>query len=487
MLSNEKTAGDGATTINDATVNDFNVPQCPPHTTESKLMRRIDLHVIPFLCILYLLAFLDRVNIGNANVYGLAKDLKLKGHEYNVALVVFFVPYILFEIPSNVLLKHFKPRLWLSFNMFGFGVVTMCQGFVKNYAGLLVTRTLLGVFETGMFPGCFYLISMWYKRSEAQKRYTFFFGSTTLAGAFGGLIAAGIGHMDGTAGYKGWRWIFILEGLLTAVIAILFFFILPNFPEDTKWLTPEEKTYVAARLQVDQGKAALERKMTGRDVARLFKDWKIYPGAFMYMGTLVAAYGYAYFSPTLIKTYGYSPIHTQLFSVPPWAAAFVVAMTVAALSDKVKMRMPFALFCTTLALIGFCILVSVHDNIDLQYGALFLVTCGSYSSMPLLICWFTMNLGGHHRRSVGTAWMISVGNIGGIIAVFAFLQADAPKYIKGYSICLAFDVLALVTIVTYAIMCLSANRKRRRGGPSHLTEEEKTDLGDMNPDYRYLL
>ena len=119
--------------------------------------------------------------------------------------------------------------------MFLFGLVTVCQGLVRNWSGLLATRFFLGLAETGMFPGSFYLIGMWYKRSEAQKRYSFFFGSTSLAGAFGGLLASAIGNMDGMRGYLGWRWIFILEGVLTCVIAFAFYFMIPDFPEDAKW------------------------------------------------------------------------------------------------------------------------------------------------------------------------------------------------------------------------------------------------------------
>ena len=116
--------------------------------------------------------------------------------------------------------------------MFGFGLVTICQGLVQNYGGLITTRFFLGVFESGMFPGSFYLIGMWYKRHEAQKRYTFFFASTTLAGAFGGLLASAIGKMDGMKGYSGWRWIFILEGVLTCVVSFAWFFV-SNFPVKT--------------------------------------------------------------------------------------------------------------------------------------------------------------------------------------------------------------------------------------------------------------
>jgi MFS family permease len=349
-----------------------------------------------------------RVNISNANIFGLSKELNLTiNNRFNTALVIFFVPYVLFEIPSNILLKKLKPNVWLSICMFMFGLFSIIQGLVQNYAGLLVTRFFLGVAESAMFPGCFYLIGMWYRRHEAQRRYSFFFSSTTLAGAFGGLLAAAIGKMDGLRGYRGWRWIFILEGVLTCVVAILFFFIIPNFPEDAKWLTEDERAYVKARLQADQGKSARERKITVKDIGNVFKDFKVIVGGFMYFGLIVPAYGYAYFAPGIIQGYGYSLIQTQLHSVPPWAAAFGWAMVIAYISDKVKHRFLFAIFCILISIAGFAIVDSIHNNKHVQYGALFLITSGTYSAMPIIVCWFNMNLGGHHRRAVGTAWQVS--------------------------------------------------------------------------------
>jgi len=373
---------------------------------------RIDFRIIPFLCILYLLAFLDRVNIANAKSFSLVSDLNLTGVQYNTALTMFFVPYIIFEIPSNIFLKRLRPNAWLSLCMFLFGLVSVCQGLVTSYGGLLTTRFFLGLFESGMFPGSFYLIGMWYKRSEAQRRYSFFFSSTTLAGAFGGLLASAIGKMDGLRGYHGWRWIFILEGCLTCVVAAIFFFFIPSFPEDAKWLTEEERSYIRARLQVDQGRSAAEREISLRDVGRVFKDYKIYLGGLMYFGLIVPAYGYAFFAPTIIATYGYSAIKTQLFSVPPWACAFAFSMIIAYLSDKFKHRFLFALIPICVSITGFGILITVHHNYHLEYAALFLVAMGTYSAMPVIICWFNMNLGGHHRRAVGIAWQVGFGNIG---------------------------------------------------------------------------
>lgn len=461
---------------------------CPPHTTEMKLMTKIDFRVIPFLCILYLLAFLDRVNIANAKIFGLAKDLGLTGVQYNTCLTMFFIPYIVFEIPSNILMKKFTPRIWLSGCMFMFGVVEVCQGLVQNYGGLLATRFFLGLFEAGMFPGCFYLIGMWYKRSEAQRRYSFFFSSTTLAGAFGGLLASAIGKMDGLRGYHGWRWIFILEGVLTCVVAAVFVFLLPSFPEDAKWLTEEEREYVTARLQVDQGRSAAERKITPRDVGRVLKDYKVILGGFMYFGMIVPAYGFSFFAPSIIQTYGYSPIQTQLHSVPPWACAFAFAMIIAFCSDFTKHRFAFTIFPICVAVTGFAILITVHHNHHLEYAALFLVTMGAYSAMPVIVCWFNMNLGGHHRRAVGSAWQVGFGNIGGIIATYAFVSKDAPYYKKGYSICLGFLCLSAVSCCIYAVVVTAANRRRDKTPVDvGLTENEEAELGDMSTSYRYLL
>ncbi|KAK2801690.1 hypothetical protein FQN50_007603 [Emmonsiellopsis sp. PD_5] len=464
------------------------------HTTEKKLMAKIDFHILPVLCVLYLLAFLDRVNISNAAIFGLRKDLDIEdGTKYNTALTIFFVPYILFEIPSNILLKKLKPHVWLSGCMFFFGLVTMLQGLTQNYAGILTTRFFLGLFETGMFPGCFYLMGMWYKRSEAQKRFSFFFSSTTLAGAFGGLLASAIGKMDGMKGFLGWRWVFILEGVLTCVVSFVWFFVIPDFPEDVKWLTEEERAFIRAKLAKDSGTSGHEISMSWRDVLDVLKDYKIIVGGFMYFGLIVPAYGYAYFAPTIIKTFGYGPIETQLYSIPPWAAAFAFAMAIAFLSDRLKHRFLFCLAPICVAIAGFAILLNVQGpgNTSVRYGALFLVTMGAYSAMPVIVCWFAMNLGGHKRRSIGTAWQIAFGNIGGIIATYSFLEKDSPAFKPGYSISIAFICLSGASCVVYFFLLQYRNKSRDKytsiGGAGVDPNQAAADsrLGDLSPSYRY--
>ncbi|EMD32218.1 hypothetical protein CERSUDRAFT_88143 [Gelatoporia subvermispora B] len=458
------------------------------HVNERKLMRKIDLRVVPVLTILYLLAFLDRVNISNAALFGLKTDLKLEGNQFNTALVVFFVPYVLFEIPSNILVKRFRPHLWLSLCMLLFGLVSVLQGFTQNLSGLIAIRFFLGLVEAGIFPACFYLMSMWYKRSESQKRFSFFFSSTTLAGGFGGLLASAIGKMDGMRGFRGWRWIFILEGVLTCIISVILYFNIPDFPEDAKWLSDDEKEFVKSRLYEEVGDSKRLEPLTMKAALDVFKDYKIIAGGFMYFGLIVPAYGYAYFAPTIIQGLGHGSIQSQLLSVPQWAVAFVVAMISASASDYTRHRFLFAVGLSLISLAGFIILRVVHDNTHLQYGALFLASMGMYSAMPIVICWFNTNLAGHHRRAVGTAWQIGFGNIGGIIATFSFLAKDAPKYIPGYSVCIAFLCVSIAADIAYFVGVNVENRKRAsRADEDTLTFDVKKRMGDLNPDYRYYL
>jgi len=450
------------------------------HIDEAKLVRKIDWRIIPVLVVLYVLAFLDRINIGNAAVLGLPKDLHLVGNQLNAALVVFFVPYVLFEIPSNFLLKSMKPHIWLPLCLFGFGLVTITEGLTKNFSGIVTARFFLGLFETGMFPGCYYLISMWYKRSESQKRYTFFFSSTSLAGAFGGLIATGLGKMSGDRGMLGWRWVFIIEGVITCVCAIAMFWLIPDFPEEAKWLSEEEKAFIRARLYEDVGPSHIGDRISWKRTKEVLKDVKVIVAGFMYFGVIVPAYSVALFTPTIIQGLGHSPITTQLLSVPIYACAFVVSMIVAFASDYFKHRFAFIVGGLVVSISGLVILFVVHNRPNVEYGAIFLVASGLFCAMPIILCWFNMNVRGHVNRAISLGYQVGFGNIGGIISSFSFLAKDAPRYTRGYSICTGFICLAIFSSTAYFFVVVSENRKKER-------QAENSDPDDASSTYRLLL
>jgi len=179
----------------------------------NRLLRKIDLHILPFVSLLYLLSFLDRANIGNAKIAGMAVDAHLTGLKYNVIAAVFFIPYALAEVPSNIALKLIRPSRWIPSIMIAWGLVMTLMCLCKTYKSLIIARVFLGLAESGLFPGVTFYLSLWYRRQDVAKRIAIFFSAATIAGAFGGILAFGIEKMEGIGGLHGWQWIFCLEGI----------------------------------------------------------------------------------------------------------------------------------------------------------------------------------------------------------------------------------------------------------------------------------
>ena len=282
--------------------------------------------------------------------------------------------------------------------------------------------------------------------------------------------------------------VFIIEGGFTVFCSVIVFLFLSDFPEEAKWLKPSEKAFVAARLRVDQGEAARNHKVSPKAIVKILSEFRVLIAGVMYLGLVVPAYSDAYFAPSIIQGFGYSQIQTQLHSVPPWAAAFGFAMLTATFSDMTRHRFAWIIGCLCVAISGFAILISIQGQTQVQYAALFLVAMGCYSAMPFMVCWFNMNIGGHVRRSVCSAWQVSFGNIGGIIAVFVFLPSEKPVYTTGYSVCIAFTCLATVSVIMYGLSCIRENRKRDKTPTNlNLSDSERAELGDLNPEYRFLL
>ena len=178
---------------------------------------------------------------------------------------------------------------------------------------------------------------------------------------------------------------------MTIVCAGFAYFLVADFPEEARWLSDDERAFVQARLAEDAGDSNLDAKTTWRDVIGVFKDSKIIIGGFVYFGIIVSGYGYAYFSPSIILSLGYSPVMTQLYSVPPWAATFTMSMLVAAASDYYKKRFIFILPLMFVGATGLIVLLTVHDNVKVRYGSLFLVAVGGFAAIPVVICWLSTN------------------------------------------------------------------------------------------------
>jgi MFS family permease len=433
------------------------------------------------------------INIGNAKIQGLVAPkekggLNMLGNDYNIALFIFFIPYILLEVPCNILLKKLRPSVWLSSIMFGWAVITICQGVTQSFAGLVVCRVLLGVFEAGFFPGAIYLISMYYKRHELQLRVNAFFSASILAGAFSGLLAYAIASMGGIEGYGAWRWIFIIEGCCTAVIAAVSYFVIPDWPETAGFLKPEERTTLLARLAQDTAEAKMNT-WDKNTTKRIFGDLKIYLGLFMYLGIVNTGYATSFFTPTILTQLGWKAIRAQVMSIPIYIAATICALTVAYLTDRFKRRFPFIMIGCCITTIGYILLLNMRTvPIGARYFALYLITCGGYIAQPVTIVWLNNNVSGHYKRGVAMAMQIGLGNSGGIIASNIFITDQAPYYPVGFGVSLGLVWVCGAAAVGMLLLLRSENAARNLGKRDDilgLPKDEQENMGDDHPSFRF--
>lgn len=272
---------------------------------ERSLLRKIDLHLLPGVVTLYLLSFLDRSNVANAKLDGLTASLHMTGNQYLTGLTLFFIGYIALEVFWNIVLKRIGPKLWLPLITVAWGIITVLQGVVVNMAGFFVIRTVLGAVEGGLFPGVVYLISRYYKRGERCLRVSLFFSAASLAGAFGGILAYGIGFMKGVGGKEGWAWIFIIEGLLTVVVGFAGFWFIPGWPHKAKFLTENETSYLTARLHADSD-SGREEKFSWDGVWDCLKDPKCWLYGLVFHTQSLPLYTLSLFLPSIIKALGYT-------------------------------------------------------------------------------------------------------------------------------------------------------------------------------------
>ncbi|KAJ3904179.1 MFS general substrate transporter [Lentinula edodes] len=431
---------------------------------EKKLMRRIDLHVIPWLALLYFLNFMDRGNIGNAKLYGMTTNINhpISDTQYLIALTVYFFPYALLEPASNVILRRLKPSLWLSSLIFCWGVVMVCHGFIQSYGGLVAVRVLLGVTEAGMYPGIVFYISSWYKRAEMGSKIAFFFSSATLSGAFSGLLSVAIHNMDGVGGLAGWRWIFILEGLVTIVVALLSFWVIQDYPENAKFLSEKERVFVIRRLEDDVRLSAAGEQYRKKYVWQSVKDWKTWVAMGIYMGFDGPLYAFSLFLPTIINKLGFTATKANLLTIPPYAWGCVTTVAVGILGDRIGTRYYMSLFLFATGAAGYIILIASRSP-GLSYFAVFLAASAIYPSIPNNVAWVAGNVEGAYKRSVTLGMAIGWGNINGAVTSNIYRSTDSPWYTMGHGIVLAYIGIGLICVTIMRVGLHRENARRDRG------------------------
>lgn len=471
---------------------------------EQKLRRRIDYRILPLFSVLYLLSFLDRTNIGNAKIEGLPEDLGLVGNQFNMALLIFFVFYAVLEVPSNIILHRVKPNIYIPTTMVLWSIVMTLMGTVKNYDQLLATRALLGIFEAPLYPGISYLLSMYYSKKEILVRQAIFFSAATSAGAFSGLLAAAIAQMDGVGGYEGWRWIFILEGLLTFVVGVGSYWCFPSYPKDCKFLSEKERRFIVHKVKYSTN--ADTNKITGdeapvptlaeddsRDKSYIwaaFKDWQVWCQLLIIYGINVPLNAVALFGPTIIFSLGYSTTESQLLAVPPYVVASIWCVIQAYISGRMGVRSPFMLFDFVCIAIGFAVCLG-SDPVSKPgavYAGVYPIAIGC-AGLPLCVIWLANNLSGSYKRAIGIALQIGLGNFSGVIASNLYRAQDSPYYKLGHGLGVGFAGMGLLLTSGVAARYWYVNKKRKReiaeGKYDQLTPEELMKMGDKSPYFIY--
>ncbi|KAF8973704.1 major facilitator superfamily domain-containing protein [Flammula alnicola] len=482
-----------------------------------KLLWKIDLHVIPWLALLYLLNFLDRGSVGNAKLYNLEGSISINDKQYLMALTVFFFPYALLEPISNVFLRRFRPSIYLSTMMLSWGLVMTFHGVIKNYGGLITVRVLLGATEAGLYPGIVFYITSWYKRSEMGSRVAFFFSSATVAGAFSGLLAAAISNMDGIGGRAGWEWIFILEGLATIVISVVSYWVIQDFPTTAKFLTEEERAFVVRRLEDDMRLSAGGESFQTKYIWQSLVDWKTWVAMGIYMGFDGPLYAFSLFTPSIINqvrsvtlsvlqayfmtdsTAGFQATEANLLSVPVYAWGCFMTCIVGFIGDRIGSRSYINFW-----LIAYSILIASRTP-ALSYFAVYLAVSAIYPTIPNSVAWVASNVEGSYKRAVTLGMVIGFGNINGAITANIYRAQDRPWYRLGHAIVLAYIAIGLICSIIFAVLLKRENalrdlgerdeiiaevdnkRGHQRNGTYNSVEEAKKSKGDEWSGFRYTL
>ncbi|EHK48771.1 hypothetical protein TRIATDRAFT_83645 [Trichoderma atroviride IMI 206040] len=452
---------------------------------ERKMIRKVDFRLLTMTILMYILNYLDRNNIASAKLAGMQTDLRLHGNQYETAVSILFVGYILMQVPSNLLLNKLgKPSIYLPSCMVAWGIVSTATAATTTFGGLLVCRLLLGIIEAAYFPGCLYLLSCWYTRKELVKRTALLYSGSIISGAFSGLFAAGITqNLDGARGLSAWRWLFIIEGCMTITVAIIACFIIPDLPRTTPWLNDQEKKLAVWRLEADIGEddwvdSNHQSFVTGAKAA--FFDYKVW----LLLGSVygsTSAGSITTFFPAVMKGLGKGTVETLLLTTPPYLIGAVMLLINAWHADKTGERYLHITLPSVLAIASFILGVSTTSFAP-RYVAMCFVVGSVYSGYVVCLGYISNVIPRPaDKRAAAIAMINCISNACSIYTSYFYPDSDAPRYTKAF--CINIGMLAM-SLCFATILRIALGRENKR-----LDREDGANLENpvRNSRFRYLL
>ncbi|KAH8808667.1 alternative sulfate transporter [Xylogone sp. PMI_703] len=454
---------------------------------EKKVVRKLDCIVMPLLMLGFVALQLDRGNIGNTLTDNFLKDVGISQDQFNVGQQLMSLGIVLLEIPSNMILYRLGPSIWISGQIFAWGLVATFQAFQKNLGPYLVTRLFLGLCESGFIPAGLFTITMWYKRDETSKRFAWFFIGNMGAQAATGLIAYGILHMRGVAGLTGWQWLFILEGLFTIVVSFILASLFPGVPNKAKsllgvqYFSERELHIIRQRVLLDDPTKATGRSnITRKELTTALGDWRIYPHLLMTICALGPSGVFWSYAPTLVHLFGYPALKSNaLVSVGGWIL-LVTNISAGFIADRVKRRGPvvlgFLVIWWAFALGNLILALNDSTHKVTRYAILTLAIGFSSPWHAVNGSWLALNARSPGERSIRMAMFIMSANCSGIVGSQLFQAKDAPKYHTGWTVivCLVSTgiVFAIFNVIQYWISNKRIDAKNREGGVTEGSEKQ---------------
>lgn len=426
-------------------------------SSETALYNRIFWRIIPFLFLCYVMAFLDRVNVGFAKLQ-MAEHLGFSDAVYGFGAGIFFIGYFLFEVPSNLILEKVGAKLWIARIMVTWGIISSCMMWVETEFWFYTLCFLLGAAEAGFFPGVILYLGYWFPMAQRCRMVALFMTAVAISNAIGSPLSGAIMQwLDGANGWQGWQWLFLLEGLPPVFIGLLVLLVLDDGPRKAKWLTDAEKARVLQHLAEDEGIKSQGRQK--HHLAEVFRDGRVWALSLVYLCTMMGFYGVNFWMPTIIQEFGVDRenyLHVGLLGMIPWGTAAVTMVLVGTHSDRTGERFWHAIIPLLFAAAGLLGLALAGHQPLLSMICLTLITSGLLSKIAVFWSLPAAFLSGT-AAAAGIAWINSIGNLGGYVGPEVLGRVRTATESSEVAF-FALSAMVLVGITTLLILRRGADR-----------------------------
>ena len=428
----------------------------PAAQAEARAYRTITWRVMPFLFVCYVLAYVDRVNVGFAKLQ-MQQDLGMSDSVYGLGAGIFFLGYFLFEVPANMILQRIGARLWIGPLMMAWGVVSACTLFVTDAGSFYVLRFVLGIIESGFFPGVILYLTYWYTQKRRARMVALFMSAVPISGIVAGPISGWIlGRMTDAGSLSGWQWLFLLEGIPSVVAGLVTLVFLTDRPADAKWLSEDQKTLVLRGLEEEDRKKR-QAEGSGHRLVDAFRSLPVWLLSLAYFGMAGGNYGITFWLPQIIKeTITTDPQAIGWISIIPWVCSIVAMNLWGHHSDSTgERRWHLALAATVGAL---ALAASAVPGISGPAGIAALTVAASALMCQFAVFWAlpTAILSGS-AAAAGIAWINSIGNLAG------YASPHAVGYIRDQTHTMVPALLALASLqLMTAVIAVIVGRKAAR-------------------------